>query len=82
MLNNLSLAYKSYMIILHDKMRNITDDKSLIEEAIFKTLEEEEAKMNIDRKAQFNVARTDNNKDNREDNNDKNRRNSFRSICK
>ena len=80
MLNNLSLAYKSYMTILHDKMRNVTDDKSLIEEAIFKTLEEKEIKMNVDRKARFNVARTDNNEGNREGNNDG--KSLFRSICK
>ena len=79
-LNNLSLAYKSYMTILHDKMRNVTDDKPLIEEAIFKALEEKETKMNVDRKAQFNVARTDNNRDNRKGNNDE--KDFFRSICK
>ena len=49
-----------YITILHDKMRNIIDNKSLIEEVIFKTLEEKKIKMNIDRKTQFNIARINN----------------------
>lgn len=56
MLNNLGLAFKTYLTVVNDRMR--TDKKLEDDEVLFKAIEEEKTRMKVEQKASANFAST------------------------
>ena len=54
MLNNLSPAFKTYLIVVNDRMQK--DEKLEEDEVLFKAIEEEETRIKVKHKASANFA--------------------------